>query len=63
MQERRLLLAEGRGGQCHQDGAFTLAQIVTGGLAGHLGLTEYAQLVVAQLETLTERQAEGTVAS
>ena len=62
VQERCLLLAEGRGGQRHQDGALALPQVVTGGLAGHLGTTENAQLVVAQLEALTERQTEGPVA-
>ena len=42
VQGRCLLLAEGRGGQRHQDGALTLARVVTGGLAGHLGTTENA---------------------
>ena len=62
VQKRRILLIECGGGERHQHGALALAQVVTGGLAGNLGLTENAQLIIAQLEALTQRQAERAVA-
>ena len=46
VQKRRILLAEGGGGERHQHGTLTLAQVIAGRLAGHLGLTENAQLVI-----------------
>ena len=61
VQKRRILLVEGSGGERHQHGTLTLTQVIAGGLTGHLGLAEDAQLVITQLEALTQRQAERTV--
>ena len=41
-----------------QHGALALAQVVAGGLAGHRGVAEDAEQVVAQLERDAERKAE-----
>ena len=61
VQKRRILLIECGGGERHQHGTLTLAQVIAGRLAGHLGLTENAQLIIAQLEALTQRQTERAV--
>src|SRR5699024_2120190 len=44
-------------GPCDEHGPLALAQVVAGGLAGDLGITEDAEHVVAQLEGLTERES------
>ena len=61
VQKRRILLVEGSGGERHQHGTLTLTQVIASGLTGHLGLTEDAQLVITQLEALTQRQTERAV--
>ena len=61
VQKRCVLLVEGCGGERHQHGTLTLTQVIASGLTGHLGLAEDAQLVITQLEALTQRQAERAV--
>ena len=61
VQKRRILLIEGGGGERHQNGTLTLTQVIAGGLTGYLGLTEDAQLVITQLEALTQRQTKRAV--
>ena len=61
MQECRIALRNSGGGERHQHGTLTLTQVIASGLAGHLGLAEDAQLVITQLEALTQRQAERAV--
>ena len=58
-QHRRVLGGDRVQRQRHQHGPLALDQVVAGGLAGDLRVAEHAELVVAQLERLAQRQPEG----